>query len=199
MLLLNCNDWMQWIYHSDDWLLVRRWEYILSRRSQIDIVQLLSWNGAFFVPISRTWLMCCCPADGNVDYGESHYMGPIHGSQPNSQAWVDGFPHTAWLTLNKHFIDAFKNSQRGRGNMPQVTEDKIWVWGRPHKRDSDARTDTVGRPTGWELVRYSNIPLSALDDVNSTRRRICSGLSFLRRPHRMSPFGHYQIQEDHIG
>ncbi|EIM88179.1 glycoside hydrolase [Stereum hirsutum FP-91666 SS1] len=126
------DSWTKnWIYHSDDWLLVRRWEYILSRRSQIDIVQLLSWN----------------------DYGESHYMGPIHGSQPNSQAWVDGFPHTAWLTLNKHFIDAFKDSQRGRGNMPQVTEDKIWVWGRPHKRDSDARTDTVGRPAGWELTK----------------------------------------------
>lgn len=83
--------------------------------------------------------------------------------------------------------------------MPQVTEDKIWVWGRPHRRDSDARIDIVGKPTGWELVRYPKIAFLALDDVNLTRRRICSGSSFLRRPHQMSRFGHYQIQEDRIG
>ena len=28
------------------------------------------------------------------DYGESHYIGPIDGAQPNSQEWVDGFNHT---------------------------------------------------------------------------------------------------------
>jgi len=27
------------------------------------------------------------------DYGESHYIGPIEGAQPNSQAWVNGFDH----------------------------------------------------------------------------------------------------------
>jgi hypothetical protein len=35
----------QWIYRGDDWLLVRRWEYLLARRSAIDIVQVISWNG----------------------------------------------------------------------------------------------------------------------------------------------------------
>lgn len=44
-------------------------------RDQIDIAQILSWN----------------------DYGESHYIGPIEGAQPNSQAWVDGFDHTGEL------------------------------------------------------------------------------------------------------
>jgi hypothetical protein len=28
------------------------------------------------------------------DYGESHYVGPIKGAQPNSQAWTDGMNHT---------------------------------------------------------------------------------------------------------
>ena len=32
------------------------------------------------------------------DFGESHYIGPIHGAQPNSQAWVDGFDHTGRCT-----------------------------------------------------------------------------------------------------
>jgi Glycosyl hydrolase family 71 len=41
-------------------------------RDQVDIVQVVTWN----------------------DYGESHYIGPIKGAQPNSQAWVDGMDHT---------------------------------------------------------------------------------------------------------
>lgn len=37
-----------------------------------DILEIVTWN----------------------DFGESHYIGPIHGAQPNSEAWVDGFDHT---------------------------------------------------------------------------------------------------------
>ena len=42
------------------------------------------------------------------DYGESHYMAPVRGAQPNSEAWVDGFPHSPWLVLNAYFARAFK-------------------------------------------------------------------------------------------
>jgi glucan endo-1,3-alpha-glucosidase len=35
----------QWVYRGDDWLLVRRWEYLLAHRHAIDIVQVISWNG----------------------------------------------------------------------------------------------------------------------------------------------------------
>lgn len=41
-------------------------------RNEFDLVELITWN----------------------DYGESHYQGPIHGAQPNSQAWVNGFDHS---------------------------------------------------------------------------------------------------------
>ena len=40
---------LQWIYRGDDWLLVRRWEYLLAQRSAIDIVQVVSWNGKVFL------------------------------------------------------------------------------------------------------------------------------------------------------
>ncbi|CAL1711764.1 unnamed protein product [Somion occarium] len=59
-----------WIYRSDDHLLIRRWEYLLSIRDDVDIVQFISWN----------------------DYGESHYISPPRGAQPNSQAWPSGIP-----------------------------------------------------------------------------------------------------------
>lgn len=40
-----------------------------------DMVEIITWN----------------------DYGESHYIGPIKGAQPMSNAWVDGFDHTGTL------------------------------------------------------------------------------------------------------
>ena len=42
-----------------------------------DLVEIVTWN----------------------DFGESHYIGPIHGAQPNSEAWVDGFDHTGEIVV----------------------------------------------------------------------------------------------------
>ncbi|KAH9965400.1 glycoside hydrolase family 71 protein [Russula dissimulans] len=113
-----------WIYRGDDWLLVRRWEHLLAHRNAIDIVQVISWN----------------------DYGESHYIAPVRGAQPNSQAWVDGFPHTPWLVLNAYFARAFKE-----GRMPPIECDKVFIWARPHPKNATA-PDPVPRPRDWELV-----------------------------------------------
>jgi hypothetical protein len=66
------NSFAQWIYLSDDHLYATRWESLIDIRDKVDIVQVISWN----------------------DFGESHYIGPIEGDQPMSQAWVDGNDHT---------------------------------------------------------------------------------------------------------
>ncbi|KAF8150452.1 glycoside hydrolase family 71 protein [Mycena galopus ATCC 62051] len=114
-----------WIYRADDWLFARRWEQLIHLRSQIDIVQVISWN----------------------DYGESHYICPTpRGTQPASQAWVDGFPHNAWLHLNSFFARAFKD-----GAYPPIERDQIFIWGRPHPRAADA-PESVPRPRNWELT-----------------------------------------------
>jgi len=113
-----------WIYRGDDWLFVRRWEHLLAHRNAIDIVQVISWN----------------------DYGESHYIAPVRGAQPNSQAWVEGFPHTPWLVLNAYFARAFKE-----GRMPPIGHDKIFIWARPHPKNATA-PDPVPRPRDWELA-----------------------------------------------
>jgi glucan endo-1,3-alpha-glucosidase len=80
------------------------------------------------------------------DYGESHYIGPIKGAQPNSQSWVDGFPHTAWLPLNAYYATAFKH-----GVYPSIEKDHIFMWGRPHPKLAETG-DKVAKPTNWELV-----------------------------------------------
>ena len=82
-----------------------------------------------------------------TDYGESHYVGPVKGSQPNSQAWVDGFAHTPWLELSAYFARAFKD-----GVYPPIDRDRIFMWARPHLRDAEATDDAVPRPDRWQLV-----------------------------------------------
>ncbi|KAI0629701.1 glycoside hydrolase family 71 protein [Trametes polyzona] len=133
-----------WVYPCDDWLYVRRWEQLVAMRDQVDIVQLISWNGASLspTPAHLEW-----PFTRGSDYGESHYVGPIKGAQPNSLAWVDGFPHTAWLDLTRYYARAFKE-----GAYPQIEHDKIYLWARPHLKNAEAVDDPVGRPDRWQLV-----------------------------------------------
>ncbi|PAV24278.1 glycoside hydrolase family 71 [Pyrrhoderma noxium] len=172
-----------WIYRCDDWLFVRRWMQLIDElHFEVDIVQILSWN----------------------DYGESHYIGPIKGAQPNSEDWVDGFSHLSWLDLCSHFMKLFKpkfragptsgsnlllrewarhnyqsqhyqqqeeqqqqsrtrhhhyhhhshHREQGRGITYEmdVDEDRIYAWGRSHPRDAVARSDSVGKPKGWQLT-----------------------------------------------
>ena len=113
-----------------------------------------------------------------IDYGESHYVGPIKGAQPNSQAWVDGFPHEPWLQLNSYFSFAFKN-----GHYPKAHHDKIFIWGRPHPKAVNAGHDHVPRPDHWELVRFLTPDghFSYLDDtfVHLCRPTIHFGLWYL--------------------
>lgn len=114
-----------WIYTSDDHLYAKRWETLVSNRDTVDIVEVISWN----------------------DYGESHYIGPIEGAQPNSQAWVDGFDHTPLLTLTKYYAAAFKT-----GAYPAIEKDSIVMWARPHSKDATATNDSVGKPNAWQFT-----------------------------------------------
>ncbi|TDL26045.1 glycoside hydrolase [Rickenella mellea] len=141
-----------WIYFAD-LLYPTRWETLISHRDVVDIVEVITWN----------------------DYGESHYIGPIKGDQPNSQAWVDGFDHTAWLDLTKYYATAFKS-----GSYPSITTDKIYAWARPHPKDANA-PDPVGKPDHYDLgadslfvvvmaTQPSTVVLSASDGYPSTSK-----------------------------
>ncbi|KAF9646184.1 glycoside hydrolase family 71 protein [Thelephora ganbajun] len=122
----GADSWNKnWIYRGDDHLFIRRWEQLVEARDKVDMAEIISWN----------------------DYGESHYVGPIKGAQPNSQAWVDGFSHEPWLQLNSYFAFAFKN-----GYYPKIHHDKIFIWGRPHPKAANASDDCVPRPDNWELT-----------------------------------------------
>jgi glucan endo-1,3-alpha-glucosidase len=111
-----------WIYKGDDWLYCTRWEQIISMRDRVKQTEILTWN----------------------DYGESSYIGPIHGSLPaGSDKWTLGFDHQGLNVLTQYYATAFKT-----GQYPTITKDSLVMWSRPHAHDANA-PDYIGRPTGW--------------------------------------------------
>lgn len=76
------------------------------------------------------------------DYGESHYIGPIAGDQPNSEAWVNGFDHSAFLAVNKYYSTAFKT-----GTYPTIACDVVYLMARPHDNRAVGTNDPAGPPT----------------------------------------------------
>lgn len=54
---------------------------------------------------------------------------------------MDGFDHTGWLKIVKHFSEAFKT-----GVEPTITCDSIVLQARPHLRDATAPADLIGAP-----------------------------------------------------
>lgn len=149
LMSILCDFLMQWIYLADYHLYPTRWETLVDNRNSVDIAEIVTWN----------------------DYGESHYIGPIEGAQPNSQGWVDGFNHTGqvcspycaarllntfcvgWLDMTNYYATAFKT-----GSYPAITEDKLYMWARPHPKDANA-PDPVPQPTNFQLVS----PIAAYD------------------------------------
>ncbi|KAF8237471.1 glycoside hydrolase family 71 protein [Tricholoma matsutake] len=152
------------IYRSDDWLLSKRWDMLVTNRESVDITQIVTWN----------------------DYGESHYIGPIAGDQPHSEAWTNGFDHQAWVDLIGYYIAAFKS-----GVYPTICRDRIFSWARLYPANADA-PDSVGRPTHWEwtadylwtvvfLTSSADVKMSCGDSVQ-TFTSLPPGSSKLKLP-----------------
>ncbi|KIK99634.1 glycoside hydrolase family 71 protein [Paxillus rubicundulus Ve08.2h10] len=167
-----------WIYLCDDHLYAKRWESLVGIRDQVDIVEHLTWN----------------------DYGESHYIGPIQGAQPNSQAWVDGFDHTGWLNLTSYYAAAFKT-----GSYPAITKDKIIMWSRPHPALATA-PDPVGQPTNfqitqdkvWAIVMAASPGIVTLStsSTQSQTFNVTAGVTKLSLPIQANGFMHATLQRN---
>ncbi|KII85452.1 glycoside hydrolase family 71 protein [Plicaturopsis crispa FD-325 SS-3] len=151
------------IFNTDDWLLAERWELLVKNRDSIPFVEIITWN----------------------DYGESHYIGPIEGDQPNSQAWVDGFDHQGWLDLIAYYITAYKT-----GTYPAIKTDRTFLWSRLFPAAATA-PDAVGPPTNaafdsdtlWAvtlLTSPASVTLACGSSTNTTQ--VPAGLSKLSLP-----------------
>ncbi|EIM86043.1 glycoside hydrolase [Stereum hirsutum FP-91666 SS1] len=169
------------VYYTDSHLYPTRWESLVASRDQVDIVEIVTWN----------------------DYGESHYIGPIEGDQPNSQAWVDGFDHTGWLDMTRYYAEAFKT-----GTYPTITEDKIYMWSRPHPKDASASNDSVDKPANFDMsadtlwavimaTSASTVTLST-SSTNSQTFSVPSGVSKLSIPISAGDTMHGTIERDGV-
>ncbi|KAI0353317.1 hypothetical protein OH77DRAFT_1407081 [Trametes cingulata] len=150
------------IYRGDDWLWAQRWEMLIQNRTSVPLTEIVSWN----------------------DFGESHYIGPIEGIQPMSQAWVNGFDHQGWLDLMQYYITAYKT-----GSYPTITKDRVFLWGRLYPVNATAPKDSVGKPDNWPwtqdylwavtlLTAPANVTLSC--GSSSQKTLVPAGLSKLK-------------------
>ncbi|KAH9936318.1 glycoside hydrolase [Fomitopsis serialis] len=114
-----------WLYLMDNQGYNTRWETLISNRDSVDIVEIVTWN----------------------DYGESSYIGPVEGAQPQGTTWATGFDHTGWLAMTKYYATAFKT-----GAYPAITQDQLFMWARPHPKDAQASNDGTGPPTSYQLT-----------------------------------------------
>jgi hypothetical protein len=83
------------------------------------------------------------------DYGESHYVGPLHGEQMDSVFgpsagkafnYANNMPHDGWLATLPFFIDLYKSGKATVGN------EALSAWYRPYPVSSKAcgNNATVG-------------------------------------------------------
>ena len=111
------------------------------------IAQIVTWSGATNLCLFILFASHTLPAD----YGESLYIGPMEGDQPNLQAWTNQFPHDGWVKMTHYYANAFNT-----GAYPTVTQDNVYLWSRPHSKDAWA-TDYVGQPHNSDWVCTSHV------------------------------------------
>ena len=114
----NLPNWNKnWLWRGDD-LWHDRWTQAIEL--QPAMVELITWN----------------------DYGENHYIGPIHNSGiPSGADYVNNMPHEAWLNNLPHYIDAYKS-----GNTTAITDasERITYWYKLNPGTSGSDGGTTG-------------------------------------------------------
>ncbi|KAH8554438.1 glycoside hydrolase family 71 protein [Umbelopsis sp. PMI_123] len=121
-----------WLFLSD-FLWYQRWEEILQLKP--DFVEIITWN----------------------DFGESHYIGPLHPENPSvyagpptdgAKSWVQNMPHDGWRDISQAYITAYKNG----ASAPVVSKDEIVYYYRLMPKDTTCSSDATGPPTGRDYV-----------------------------------------------
>ncbi|KKZ68907.1 hypothetical protein EMCG_00078 [[Emmonsia] crescens] len=113
-----------WLWRGDD-LWHERWQQVI--QLQPAMVQIITWN----------------------DYGEAHYIGPIHesGIPEGAAKYVIGSPHDAWRALLPAYIDSYKSNNAtnpGKQTAQRISADSGY---KPTNGDGDQEL-----PKGPKLV-----------------------------------------------
>ncbi|KZT21896.1 glycoside hydrolase family 71 protein [Neolentinus lepideus HHB14362 ss-1] len=131
------------IFRCDNWHFSRRWELLVDNRDSVAFIEALTWN----------------------DFGESHYLGPVHGDLSRSDDWTVGYDHQGWLDLLEYYIQAYKT-----GVYPTVSEDRVFFWSRLSPAAANA-PDRIGKPDHWQWTEdflWAVVLLTAPAEVRLT-------------------------------
>ncbi|KKY24184.1 putative glycosyl hydrolase family 71 protein [Phaeomoniella chlamydospora] len=145
-----------WLWRGDT-LWSDRWEQIIEL--QPAMVEILTWN----------------------DYGESHYIGPIHDSGiPSSVEYASGMPHDGWRSYLPYYIEAYKSnnatstststsntttnsysaSTSSSSSSSSSTDDKITYWYRLTPGSAGSTGGTTGNNAADGQTVYSPLVVS---------------------------------------
>ncbi|KAF4231533.1 hypothetical protein CNMCM8980_005229 [Aspergillus fumigatiaffinis] len=127
-----------WLWRGDD-LWHDHWQEVLSVRP--GFVEIISWN----------------------DYGESHYIGPLHkggyklfrtGKAPFNYA--ENMPHNGWRTLLPFVISTYKNGHA------EVKQESLVAWYRTTPRSACGTGGTLANTQSHAQIEFS--PLEVVAD-----------------------------------
>lgn len=132
----NLPNWNKNFLYKGESLWIDRWNQILDLKP--DMVEIITWN----------------------DYGESHYIGPIHegGVPSGSMRYVKDVSHDAFRQMLPGFIDAFK---AGKSSV-QPTDERLCFWYRPSLKSGGSADGTVGNNPDYQRALD---PLTVIEDV----------------------------------
>ncbi|APA15443.1 hypothetical protein sscle_14g102130 [Sclerotinia sclerotiorum 1980 UF-70] len=119
-----------WVWRGDD-LWYDRWEEVMF--IQPDFVEILTWN----------------------DFGESHYIGPLHEEQfdlfeMGPYNFVTNMPHDGWRLFLPYLIDTYKKG------IASITEEGLVTWYRINPLSSGCSTNgTTGNTASQLQLEFS--------------------------------------------
>ncbi|KAJ7289549.1 glycoside hydrolase family 71 protein [Mycena rebaudengoi] len=146
-----------WIFYSD-WLYQSRWDEVLQVQPQF--VEILTWN----------------------DFGESHYVGPLHGNNSpiyaggptGAELWVNGMPHDAWRDVAQVYISAFKSG----ASTPTVATDELVYYYRPNPKGTTCSDNVAPQPTGYQYDDDFVFVIALLKSAGTVTITFVSTISF---------------------
>lgn len=147
----NLPQWNKnWLWRGDS-LWHERWAQAIELRPAIVEVG--------FSVVPRNYHFCSLLIKIQIvtwnDYGESHYVGPIHesGIPEGASDYVSKNPHDGWRALLPYYIDAYKtgnttvHTPHGTSTFYRsnhTAEDKITYWYRPNPSTAGSTGGTTG-------------------------------------------------------
>ncbi|KAL4909687.1 glycoside hydrolase [Aspergillus multicolor] len=137
-----------WVWRGDDLWYVR-WQQVLTLDPPPDFVEIISWN----------------------DYGESHYIGPLHedevGTEILSDAgapfdYANGMPHDGWRVLLPYLIEQYKVESKEERDNVEIKEELLSVWYRLSPAWACEDGNTTGNAEAHDQTIFE--PVEILED-----------------------------------